>query len=82
MPAVLSLNVKGKTATVGNAQIFDVDGKPWPTIFSQSQEEGSTVQIVVAGKPQPPLSLALVASGAGATVEVPIVLEHVAVVQK
>ena len=79
---VVSLNVKGKTATLGNAQIFDADGKPWPTIFSQSQEEGSTVQIVVAGKPQPPLSLALVASGAGATVEVPIVLEHVAVVQK
>jgi len=76
------LNVKSKTATLSNAQVFDAEGKPWPTIFSQSQEEGGSVQIVVAGKPQPPLSLAFVASGAGVTVAVPIVLEHVAVVKK
>jgi hypothetical protein len=32
---------------------------------------------MVAGKPRPPLSLALLASSGGAIVEVPILLEHV-----
>jgi len=70
---VVSLNVKGKTATLGNAQIFDADGKPWPTIFSQSQEEGSTVQIVVAENAATVIARARF-QRAGATVEVPIVL--------
>jgi hypothetical protein len=35
-------------------------------------------EITVAGKPQPPLSFAFVASGGGSTVDVPFVLEHVA----
>lgn len=78
---VLSLQVKGTQTTLTDAQVFDADGKPWPTFLQQQDmgggEEG-TCQIMVAGKPQPPLSLALVASGGGVSVTVPILVEHVA----
>jgi len=78
---VLSLQVKGTQTTLTDAQVFDADGKPWPTFLQQQDigggEEG-ICQIMVAGKPQPPLSLALVASGGGVSVTVPILVEHVA----
>lgn len=78
---MLTLQVKGTQATLTDAQVFDADGKPWPTFLQQQDfgggEEGSC-QIMVAGKPQPPLSLALAASGGGASVTVPILVEHVA----
>ncbi|MGA9451071.1 MAG: hypothetical protein WBW41_06965 [Verrucomicrobiia bacterium] len=77
---MLEMQVKGKQAALTDAQVFDADGKPWPT-FLQQQDYGNgdanMCQILVAGKPQPPLSLALLASGSGSTVEVPILLEHV-----
>jgi hypothetical protein len=41
--------------------------------------DDSSCTIMVAGKPEPPLSLAFVASGAGASVEVPILVEKVPV---
>jgi len=77
---VLSLQVKGTQTTLTDAQVFDADGKPWPT-FLQLQDSGgeqSSCQITVAGKPQPPLSLALAASGGDMAVTVPILVEHVA----
>ncbi len=78
---MLDLQVKGKEAALMDAQVFDADGKPWPT-FWQQQDLGqggdmNQCQIFVAGKPQPPLSLAFLASGSGSTVEVPILVEHV-----
>jgi hypothetical protein len=78
---VLSLQVKGTQTTLTDAQVFDADGKPWPTFLQQQDSGGgeeSSCQIMVAGKPQPPLSLALAASGGGASVTVPILVEHVA----
>lgn len=79
---MLTLQVKGKTAALTDVQVFDADGKPWPTMIAQTGmgEEGSC-QVVVAGKPQPPLSLALLASGGGSAIEVPILVEHVATTQ-
>jgi hypothetical protein len=80
---ILTLMAKGKQAVLTDAQVFDAEGRPWPT-FLQSQSggedgEGGACQIMVAGKPPAPLSLALLVSGGGVTVEVPIALEHVPV---
>jgi hypothetical protein len=80
---MVTLQAKGKQAALTDAQVFDAAGKPWPT-FLQRQNFGGdddteTCEIVIAGKPQPPLSLALQVSGSGSTVEVPILLEHVSV---
>jgi hypothetical protein len=77
---MLTLQVTGKQAALTDAQAFDADGKPWPTMLQQEDSGGNetfTCQVMIAGKPQPPLSLALLVSGGGATVEVPILLEHV-----
>lgn len=80
---MLTLQVTGKTAAMTDVQVFDADGKPWPTMLSQmNMGEAGTCQVIVAGKPKPPLSLAMLVSGGGSTVEVPILVEHVAVTQK
>ncbi|HEX9046180.1 MAG TPA: hypothetical protein VF988_04075 [Verrucomicrobiae bacterium] len=77
---MLMLQTKGKSATLTDAQVFDANGKPWPTFLLQrafgGQDDGSC-QMLIAGQPQPPLSLAFLASGSAATVTVPIVVEHV-----
>ncbi len=78
---MLTLQVKGSAATLTDAQVFDAEGKPWPTYLQQQDFGGgdaTSCQLMIAGKPQPPLSLALQASGGGATVAVPILVEHVA----
>jgi hypothetical protein len=77
----LMLGIEGKQVGITEAQAFDVTGRPWPTLLQQEQEGGEApCSIVVAGRPQPPLSLALLVSGGGAAVEVPILLENVKVV--
>jgi hypothetical protein len=77
---MLTLQVKGSQTTLTDAQVFDADGRPWPTFLqspNSSAREESYCQIMIAGQPQPPLSLALQASGGGATVTVPVLVEHV-----
>ncbi len=81
---MLSLQTAGTQAVLADAQVFDADGAPWPTFLTQENalgDEGSC-QVMVAGKPKPPLSLALVVSGGGATIDVPILVEHVPVAGK
>ena len=79
---VLSVETKGTGAMLTDAQVFDSEGKPWPTVLSGNMGDESSVQITVAGKPQAPLSLALLVSGAGSVVEIPILMEHVTVTEK
>jgi hypothetical protein len=80
---MLTLQVKGKSTALTDVQIFDNEGKPWPTMLSpMNSGDDGTCQVVVAGKPQPPLSLAMLVNGGGSTVEVPILVEHVAITQK
>jgi hypothetical protein len=77
---MLTVQIAGKGAAVTDAEIYDAAGKPWPTFLQQSMGESGdseTSEIIVAGKPQPPLSLALVTSGTGAAVDVPIEVEHI-----
>jgi hypothetical protein len=82
---MLMLGMEAKSAALIDAQVFDANGKAWPTFLqdmselASSGEEDATVTIVVAGKPQPPLSLAFLVSGAGAAVEIPIQLDNVPV---
>lgn len=77
---MVMLQVGGKKAVLSEAQVFDATGRPWPTFLQQQSfgEQGSC-SIIVAGKPTAPLSLALLVTGVGADVEVPIVLEKVPV---
>jgi hypothetical protein len=77
---MLTLQTQGKQAALTEAQVFDANGKPWPTFlppFDFGGEEAGSCELMVAGKPQPPLSLAFLASGSGAAVDVPILVEHV-----
>jgi hypothetical protein len=79
---MLMLQTEGERAALSDAQVFDAEGKPWPT-FLQPQMGGSdSCHIIVPGMPKPPLSLALAVSGGGLEVEVPVLLEHVAVITK
>lgn len=79
---MVTLQVTGGNAALTDVQVFDADGKPWPTMLTQrDMGDRGTCQVVVAGKPQPPLSIALLAAGGGSNVEVPILVEHVAITQ-
>lgn len=76
----LIFDTSGTRATMTDAQIYDAQGRPWPTFFMRQGFGGEdSMMVMVAGKPKPPLSLALVASGAGASVTVPILVEKVSV---
>lgn len=82
---ILSLETGGGKAALVDAQVFDVDGRPWPTTLMQSESTGGedrSCQIMVAGKPKPPFSLALAVGGVGASIGVPILVENVPVGDK
>jgi hypothetical protein len=82
---VLSLEAGGSKAALVDAQVFDADGRPWPTTLIQSESGGGedhSCQLMVAGKPKPPFSLALAVGGVGASVTLPILVENVPVGEK
>jgi hypothetical protein len=82
---MLSLETSGGKATLVDAQVFDADGRPWPTTLLQSDATGAedrSCQVMVAGKPKPPFSLALAVGGVGASVGVPILVENVPIGDK
>jgi hypothetical protein len=81
----LSLETSGGKTALVDAQVFDAEGRPWPTTLVQPDSSGGeeqSCQLVVAGKPKPPFSLAVAVSGVGASVSVPIQVEHVPVGDK
>jgi len=76
----LSLETSGGKTALVDAQVFDAEGRPWPTTLMQQDSSGGeerSCQVMVAGKPKPPFSLAVAVSGVGASVAVPILVEHV-----
>ena len=75
---VLNLYSETKKGDITDAQVFDRSGKPWPTLVV-SESGSESVQMTIVGRPQPPLSLALLISGGGAVVGAPILLEHLPV---
>ena len=82
---VISMESSGGKAALMDVQVFDVDGRPWPTMLMQPDSGGGddhSCEIMVAGKPKPPFSLALAVSGAGTSVGVPILVENVPVGEK
>ena len=81
---MLMLNVEGDKATISEVQVFDAKGKPWPTWFQTALYGGDSDggHIVIAGRPEPPLSLAFNVSGGASAVEVPISLENIPVTAK
>ncbi len=81
----LQLQIKGSKGALVDAQAFDADGKPWPTLLqmeNMGMGDSSGCQMMIAGSPKPPLSLAFLASGAGSSVEVPVMVEHVPLTAK
>jgi hypothetical protein len=77
---MITLEAGGAKAALVDAQVFDADGHPWPTTLTQADAgagEERSCQLMVAGKPKPPFSLALAVGGVGASVGVPILLEKV-----
>jgi hypothetical protein len=77
---MLMLKVEGQKALLTDVQVFDVDGHPWPTIYQPQGMMGEDMcQVMVPGKPPGPLSLALLVNAVGASVEAPILVEHVSV---
>jgi hypothetical protein len=81
---ILSLQTSGGKAAIVDAQVFDLNGRPWPTLMQSDSSRGEdrSCQLMVAGKPKPPLSLALAVSGVGASVALPILVENVPVGDK
>jgi hypothetical protein len=81
----LSIETTGANAALVDAQVFDVDGQPWPTTLMQNDsaaDEDRSSQIIVTGAPKPPFSLALQVGGVGASIAVPILVENVPVGDK
>lgn len=75
---MLNLSLEGEKSGLTEAQVFDANGRPWPTFLNSEGsggDEARSYNIMVAGKPQPPLSLALMVTGSGASVELPISAE-------
>lgn len=78
----INLSIEGDKSGFTDAQVFDADGHPWPTMFQPDEGGGGdriSCNLFVPGSPKPPLSLALLASGGGQKVEVPILVEKVPV---
>ncbi len=74
----LSLQTGGAKSSVVELQVFDAEGRPWPTLFAPPDASGGeeqTSQVMIPGMPKPPFSLALLVAGVGASVEVPILVE-------
>ena len=81
----LELQTGGGKSALVDVQVFDAEGRPWPTTLVQQDSSGGeerSCQVMVAGKPKPPFSLAVAVSGVGASVSVPIQVEHVPVGEK
>ena len=80
---MLMLQINGKKGVLVDAQVFDAQGKPWPTFLEQQNMmgQGNGCQLVVPGSPAAPLSLAVVASGSGSSVDVPVLVEHIPLTQ-
>ncbi len=81
----LSIEITGGKAALMDAQLFDAEGRAWPTTFSQADSGGGedhSCQLFVAGKPKPPFSLAVAVGGVGASIAVPILVENVPVGDK
>jgi hypothetical protein len=75
---ILMVELSGKTTGIAEAQAYDSTGHAWPTILQQQQSgEAGTYQVVIAGRPVAPLSLALKLNSDGGGISVPITLENV-----
>jgi hypothetical protein len=79
---MLGLEAGGDKASLVDMQVFDAEGKPWPTTFHKQGafEEKQSYQVIVGGRPKAPLSLGLIVSGVGASVDAPISAEKVPII--
>jgi hypothetical protein len=74
---MMMLEGQGSSANLKELQVYDAQGRPWPTMLAREHSYGhnSSYQVVVAGQPPAPLSIAVVLNSGGTTVKVPIQLE-------
>lgn len=79
---MLTLETGGGKGRITDVQVFDSEGHAWPTTLTDmdaSAREQRSCEIMVSGKPKPPLSLAIAVTDIGASVGVPILVENVPV---
>lgn len=75
---MLTLQVNGSKAALSEAQVFDSAGRPWPTfLHGEDMDEGVRFNLMVAGRPHPPLSLAFLITTVGMAAKAPTVLDDV-----
>jgi hypothetical protein len=71
---MLMITVESETAKVGQVQVFDRQGQPWPCMGASPYGGGmgqQMMQVMVFGEPEAPLSLAMTAQTGGQTVPIP-----------
>lgn len=66
-------------AIVRGIQVFDFNGKAFPTSFNLGEQRGGQIGVVVFGRPEPPLSIVAWVEQPGARIELPIELKNVPV---
>jgi hypothetical protein len=76
---MLSISSECESATVVDACVFDAAGRPWPTMFIKSGDDGDSFQIQVTGEPAGPLSMALFLDTGGTKVKIPVRMENIPV---
>ncbi len=78
---ILQMGMKTDNAVVSGVHVFDAKGRPWPTLLTGSLfgfgGGDDSLQTVVVGAPEGPLSLALLVRAGGPSVKVPIELADV-----
>jgi hypothetical protein len=71
---MLMLDVESEESLIKDAQVFDAQGRPYPT-FNQpgyTSYNDQDLRLMVLGSPQPPLSLALLVDAATTSIEIPV----------
>jgi len=61
---------------ITDIQVFDRHGRAWPTMRNRRAAAGS-LHTMVVGEPEPPLAIALVVSGGGSHVTLPVALSDI-----
>jgi len=77
---VLDFTLATEAGSVLQAQVFDANGRAWPTSvvgYPYYMPGAGRLRLCVAGEPEPPLSLAFIVKAVGPAVEVPIKLKDV-----
>lgn len=77
----MQLQMESEVCVIKEVQVYDAEGKACPTMTMSGAMMGddSGNQVYVGGEPKAPLSVAILVSGSGGSVKLPIVVENIPV---